>query len=401
MKNTIYLFLLASLYLAFSPTSLSAQITFTTKSTDDGLGSNNVISLFAEGDNVYVGTQDGLSISTDNGDTFSHKTSTEGLAGLVIQDVFADGNKVYAAHGINGVSTSTDGGNTFTSLPSINPFSMPFGIHASGDDVYVATFGSGLFVSEDGGLNFVQKNEFDGMAGNIVWDVFVEGDNVYGAQFPGLGGISISNDGGDTFVYKTLADGLGSITAMDVFAVGNEVYLATEGGLAISMDGGATFVNKTTDDGLAHNRTHGVFAEGDNVYAATDNGLSISNDNGQTFTSYLDGQGLTSIAYANGTLYVGGNMLYISTLEEEVIESSWSVADITTDCMSNEGTYDVCYSASDLDGAIGLDVSFSYPSQLTPVATDFITLKDLALNTVGGDASQIDVFSNSDVAGEV
>ncbi len=150
MKNhTFFLALITSLFLVFSPIFLSAQITFTTKSTDDGLGNNNVISLFAEGDNVSVGTQDGLAISTDNGDTFSNKTTTEGLAGLVIQDVFADGNKVYTVHGINGVSISTDGGNTFTTLSSISPFSMPFGIHASGDDIYVATFGSGLFIFDD------------------------------------------------------------------------------------------------------------------------------------------------------------------------------------------------------------------------------------------------------------
>ncbi len=81
--------------------------------------------------------------------------------------------------------------------------------------------------------------------------------------------------------------------------------------------------------------------------------------------------------------------------------NSWSVADIVTDCDFDGGTYDVCYTAADLASVIGLDVNFSYPSQLTPVSENFITLKNLALNPVGGDASKIDVFSNTDIAGEV
>ncbi len=80
---------------------------------------------------------------------------------------------------------------------------------------------------------------------------------------------------------------------------------------------------------------------------------------------------------------------------------SWDVADITTDCNAASATYDVCYTATGMDGVIGVDFDFSYPDELTPVSENFITLKSTALAPVSGNANHTEVYSNTDVAGKV
>ncbi|MFK7904223.1 MAG: right-handed parallel beta-helix repeat-containing protein, partial [Chitinophagales bacterium] len=173
----------------------------------------------------------------------------------------------------------------------------------------------------------------------------------------------------------------------------------------------STFTNCT--DGIELNGTTTLTSLENNTFACI-TGFAIDNNTGAAITAennfWEDASGPTTDGgtgenydgdvdavpfLSDASLCAPGGANYCSNLV------SWSVADITTDCDSDGGTYDVCFSAADLGSVIGLDVTFNYPSQLTPVATDFITLKDLALNPVGGNAAQIDVFENSTVAGEV
>ncbi|MGB1242390.1 MAG: FG-GAP repeat protein, partial [Chitinophagales bacterium] len=120
-----------------------------------------------------------------------------------------------------------------------------------------------------------------------------------------------------------------------------------------------------------------------------------------------------SVSISNGSVIIGAWMedtggidagaayIFQTDQSDQSDESVWLVADIITDCDSDGATYDVCYTAADLASVIGVDLKFSYPDELTPAATDFVTLKDLALNAVGGDDSMIDVQTNTDIAGEV
>jgi hypothetical protein len=55
----------------------------------------------------------------------------------------------------------------------------------------------------------------NGLGSNSVYDVFVDGINIYVATIDG--GLSISTDGGDNFLNKTTANGLGDNWVFDVF----------------------------------------------------------------------------------------------------------------------------------------------------------------------------------------
>src|SRR5262245_47465053 len=91
----------------------AAALTFTNRTTADGLGDNGVGGVFAEGSTVYAATFGGLSISTNGGITFTNRTTADGLGSNVVYSIFADGSTVYAATE-GGVSISTNGGITFT-----------------------------------------------------------------------------------------------------------------------------------------------------------------------------------------------------------------------------------------------------------------------------------------------
>lgn len=62
---------------------------------------------------LYTATNGGLGISTDGGETFTYRTTADGLGSNIVRGVYADGATVYAATA-GGLSISTDGGATFT-----------------------------------------------------------------------------------------------------------------------------------------------------------------------------------------------------------------------------------------------------------------------------------------------
>ena len=76
-------------------------------------------SVYADGDTLYAGTDlSGLAISTDLGPTynFNRVSYLNGLGSNVVEGVYADGGTVYAATR-GGVSISTDGGRTSPTTP--------------------------------------------------------------------------------------------------------------------------------------------------------------------------------------------------------------------------------------------------------------------------------------------
>ena len=321
MKSSILRFLICLFVLSFfgGIQSIKAQNgpacdTYTNKNSTAGLGSSYgqtiVYGVYAVCSTVYAATNNGLGISTDGGVSFTNKTTADGLGSNTINGVYVDGSTVYAAT-INGLSISTNGGASFTNKTIANGLgrNVLFGVYAIGNTVYVATDGGGLSISTDGGASFTNKTTADGLGNNTVWGVYAIGSTVYAAT--DNGGLSISTNGGASFTNKTTADGLGSNYVWGVYAVGSTVYAATQGGLSISTDGGATFTNKTTANGLGSKVSFGVFAIGSTVYVASNVGMNISTNGGASFTNYTSTNGLGD-NYLYG-VYASGNKVYAAT----------------------------------------------------------------------------------------
>ncbi len=200
----IFVVLMASFFL--TTPEVHGQITFTSRTTADGLGHNSVFGVIAVGSNVYAATLGGLSVSSDGGASFTNRTTVDGLGANLVRGVFAVGSNVYAA---------TNGG---------------------------------LSVSSDGGASFTNRTTADGLGGNSVQEAFAVGSNVYAGT---IGGLSASSDGGASFINSTTADGLGNNLVLGVFASGSNVYAATiDGGLSIGMDSNLVTVPTLSEWGL-------------------------------------------------------------------------------------------------------------------------------------------------------
>ncbi|WP_461133151.1 T9SS type A sorting domain-containing protein [Spirosoma lituiforme] len=304
--------------LAVAQTNGPACDSYTNKTTANGLGDDLVRSVYANGNLVYVGTNGGLAISSDMGNTFINKTTANGLGSDGVLSVYAIGNTIYAGT-FGGLSISTDGGNTFANKTTANGLgsNQVNNVYVLSNTVFAAT-PNGLGISTDGGNTFTNRTTANGLASNQTYGVFAVSGPVSTTVYVSVnGGLGISTDGGSTFTTRTTANGLGYNGSNIIYVTGNKIYVGTPNGLSISTDGGNTFNNKTTADGLGDNYVYGVYAIGNTVYAGTNRslspngGLSISTDGGNTFTNKTMANGLGSNYVTN--VYASGNVVYAAT----------------------------------------------------------------------------------------
>lgn len=286
--------------------------------------------LFADGNNVYVTTDNGLHISNDGGNTFPIlRTTADGIGNTYIYDIYASGNNIYLATGA-GVSVSTDGGVTFNNV-SITGGSTS-DIYVSGSTVFASAYNSyndtgGLSISYDGGLTFTAlRTESDGLRHAQVQDIYVQNGGLYLAT---SGGLSISRDNGVSFENN----GLGGAELYDVYANGNTVYAASNNGFSISTDGGYNFVTRTKAAGLGDNYTRTVIEHAGNLYVGTLEGLSVSSDGGASFVNKTSSNGVGTnllLSQSIRDLSSDGTNLYIATDQGLVMPASKGSTEFTT-----------------------------------------------------------------------
>jgi len=184
-------------YVATDASGLSVSAnggsTWATKTTVNGLGSNSIRRIYAEGSNVYAATASGLSISSNNGSAFSNKNTTNGLGSIDVRDVTMHSGTIYAVcyspTAGKSICTSINSGSTF--------FTDTYNASSSSTCIYVS--GSTLIVGSSGGGAYVSSNYFYTQP-----------------------------------LQKSLAQGLASSEVNDIAVIGNTIFLATALGVAVS-----------------------------------------------------------------------------------------------------------------------------------------------------------------------
>jgi hypothetical protein len=135
------------------------------------LGTSAVPDVCVAGSTIYAaaipsngGVGGGLWVSTDAGFHW-----TQFLANGTIQSVCVVGSTIYVVNG-QAVSISTDNGATWKDYLKNHAVRR---VYVSGNTIY-AESGAGLWVSTDGGSNWTTWTTANGLAGNDVYDVFVQ-----------------------------------------------------------------------------------------------------------------------------------------------------------------------------------------------------------------------------------
>ena len=340
-------------------------------------GSFGVVSQFPA---LYVATDVGTAVSTDNGATFNNLTTSNGLL-----DDSTDTVAIYKTAALIGSGTGLNFINTINSaeISSAKVYNTvtdasPLGlgnfnamdVYLDGTDIYVCTTSDGILTSERGDV-WSQVTTANGLASNNVRSIKIDGTNWYVATDSGL---SISTDSGvnwttintgnsalpsdnalcidfdSTDVYAATSAGVVKVAKTDVDIPANwtlidstnstwvqvvpvpfspsEVYLATSGsGLLKSTDAGASFSTlATTAQGIGSNFVRSILVSNNNVYACTAGGFSISSDNGANFSNKTTVDGLGS----NST-----RQLALTEGAAAIVENNAGVSQISVD----QGTY--------------------------------------------------------------
>jgi hypothetical protein len=302
--------------------TVKVGLTWTTFTTTSGLANNYIHGIYLQGTKIWAATEGGLSYSSDNGTSWSNYTVADGdgLGSNQMLGIFATGSKIYAPSYTNGLQYSNTNGSPWAtynvatnllgsnrvfgvavsvsgsdvrlyaatngglSISPLNPIStstftnytttdgLPVNglrcVVLSGSTIYVGST-NGLSVSNTGGTSWTTY-----LSGQTILSIYVTGSTIFAAS--NSGGLHVSTNGGTNWTTYTTANGLGSDTTTGVYVLGSTVYVSTFGGLSFSTDACATWATYITTDGLASNSTMCVFASGQNVYVGTgDGGLSI------------------------------------------------------------------------------------------------------------------------------
>lgn len=234
---------LGNLYVGSPGNGLSilrpGSTTFEIKTTGNGLSSNNISSLAVTFSGVLlIGTDLGLDISTDSGNTFiANPYSLTGISDINIDDF----NRIFIADSAL-VRYSLDDG---ASINTLVGSTVATGVATSLDGRVYSSTTAGLQVHTSFGDGApTTKTTAEGLINNTLSDVAVDYKGRVYTAHTGAGGVSISYNGGDSFVTRDAANGIDGSAVYQVKTDRcNTLYLSTDNALSVSFDGGNSFSN--------------------------------------------------------------------------------------------------------------------------------------------------------------
>lgn len=262
---------------------------------NNGLTDLKIYSIAVSGNTVFAGTDNGLFLSTDNGNSWnlSH------MGGNLIYSVLAYDNYVFATTNIYppGTSRSTDGGLHWSQcIISVKYFSKV------GNNIY-ATGGNSIYVSSNNGDSWLSiSNDFPGVGTNT--GVIVNGNNLYVGTY-GSGVYRSTNNGQN---WTSLNNGLTNLNIFGLVYCNHIIYAGTnyEGIYSITDTGNTWYPN---NNGI-HNRTVScIYENGNNlILAVPDKGVCISTNGGTEWFEKSNGitnKTIVSVTSINNYLIAG------------------------------------------------------------------------------------------------
>lgn len=276
--------------------------------TYDTLAGNSISALLEFGDTIFVGTESGISISSDAGKTWKSRTTSNGLGHLNVDHLIKRGSEIYAISE-SGVSVSYDKGNSWKFRKNSNLIGHDIrGVAISGDTLFLAN-SKGLLASKDNGdswqLALVDSATYD----LSILSLASCGSNIYAGT--ASHGLYISNNQGAVWNRVKAAAGLTPAAITSIYCSDREIYVGRTGGVSVSEDLGTSWSNFGTESGLPGGSVIALTVIDSVIYAGTEaSGVFLSKNGGSRWIKRTTKDGLgsdkvTSILFSNQKLFAG------------------------------------------------------------------------------------------------
>jgi photosystem II stability/assembly factor-like uncharacterized protein len=185
-------------------------------------------------DTVYIGSHQGVSVSTDGGQTWEVVGSLDGADAMG----WAFTEDLILVGGHPGLSVSTDGGATFEPRNEGLPSTDVHALGAGKDVIYAGVAGVGTFASTDGGLTWEPRSEEVG--GSFMGRIQVDPADDEQILAPDMGGGAMeSTDGGRT--WGSLGGVPGAMWVSWDVGDTDHIVATGQGSAAVSTDGGQSW----------------------------------------------------------------------------------------------------------------------------------------------------------------
>ncbi|MCF6766939.1 hypothetical protein L3V86_00965 [Thiotrichales bacterium 19S11-10] len=202
--------------------------------------------------NVFVGTTDGLKISTANSDDINSLVWTQLLSGFKVTDIYYYDNILYvttASPNSRLFECPKQSGGNFNNCNSLTS-NMPKTLSAvvvDANNIYLGTQGSGLLVIENYNDSSTEKtitleNPITGLNYNVINSLMLDGTTLYVGSTNGLATTDVSNISDLSWDYPGYNDGFGDGSNQI-----NTVYKGNNSSVYVAYDSGLLVTNTNTN----------------------------------------------------------------------------------------------------------------------------------------------------------
>jgi photosystem II stability/assembly factor-like uncharacterized protein len=278
----------------------------------NGLNSENVYSMLAIGNNIFAGTQNGTSLSTNAG------TSWGQVLNISARSLTVSGSNIFAGTQLSGIYLSTNNGVNWIQVNNGITGYYIRAITSSGTDIFAGTTTAGVFISTNNGTNWAPIN--NGLTNSYIFSLFKNNSVLYAGTGPSDGGVFRSTNNGQNWTFS-------GVTNQFVYALtanGSNVFAASDlAGVFKSTDNGISWTQ--VNNGISNMFINSMAVYNNFIFAGSQSGVLVSSDNGALWTNFSQGLPnnwfyamVTDSTYIYAGVYGGSGGVYRRPLSDLV-----------------------------------------------------------------------------------